>query len=330
MNAEWLRQRMIAIKGNEATVRLRCRRMKSMLAWGSLDRDKNPAIYQSRFCATFHVGCRNRLVRRNITMTEAQRVYRELKQDVVTCRLAPGLSISELEMCTRYGASRTPVREACRRLTEESLMQMVPFRGYSITPLTIEEYRNLHELQTIVEPVVAGLAAERATPEQLKEIEGWATYEYNVGQKNSYYTFLEWNRNFHISIAAASRNKSLLEIVTNAQTRLMRYYYLVIIMDSYGPQLVSEHREMVWALRAGNATLARERANEHLEATVQRSMKVSLPSMAMPVYDGTEPEAEEWLWRPGVPVSRAAAKGGGRRRAKKPAIAEASYATKQK
>ena len=78
-------------------------------------------------------------------MTEAQRIYKELKQDIVTCKLAPGLSISELEMCKRYDASRTPVREACRRLGNESLMQMVPFRGYSITPLTIEEYRNLHD-----------------------------------------------------------------------------------------------------------------------------------------------------------------------------------------
>jgi DNA-binding GntR family transcriptional regulator len=230
-------------------------------------------------------------------MTEAQRIYNELKQEIVTCKLAPGLSISEFEMCTRYNASRTPVREACRRLTEESLMQMIPFRGYNITPLTIEEYRNLHELQTIVEPVVASLAAERATPEQLKEIEGWATYEYQVGPKNSYYTFLEWNKNFHICIAAASRNQSLLEIITNAQTRLMRYYYLVIVMDSYGPQLVSEHRELVRALRLGNTALASERASEHLENTVKRSMKVNLPSISLPAPRAVEAEVSGWLWK---------------------------------
>ena len=73
-------------------------------------------------------------------------------------------------------------------------MQMIPFRGYSIPPLTIEEYRNLRELQGAVDPAVAALAAERATQSQIKEIENWASYEYNVGQRNSYYTFLEWNR----------------------------------------------------------------------------------------------------------------------------------------
>jgi DNA-binding GntR family transcriptional regulator len=200
-------------------------------------------------------------------------------------------------MCTRYNASRTPVREACRRLGDESLMQMIPFRGYSITPLTIEEYRNLHELQSVVEPAVAALAAERATQEQLKEIEDWAAYEYKVGQKNSYYTFLEWNKNFHICIAAASRNQSLLEIVTNAQTRLMRYYYLVIVMDSYGPQLVSEHRELVRALRSGNADLARARASDHLENTVKRSMKVDLRSVNLPAETQVNTDFSDWLWK---------------------------------
>ncbi len=230
-------------------------------------------------------------------MTEAHRIYKELKQDIVTCRLAPGLSISELEMCTRYKASRTPVREACRRLGDESLMQMIPFRGYSITPLTIEEYRNLHELQSVVEPAVAALAAERASEEQIKEISGWATYEYKVGQKNSYYTFLEWNRNFHICIAAATRNQSLLEIVTNAQTRLMRYYYLVIVMDSYGPQLVAEHRELVRALKSGNAELARARASDHLENTVKRSMKIDLRSVNLPSERPMNTEYSDWLWK---------------------------------
>src|ERR1700761_7426459 len=79
-------------------------------------------------------------------MTESSRIYWALKQDIVTCTLKPGLSISEQEMCLRYQASRTPIREACRKLCGESLMQMIPFRGYSIPPLTFEEYRNLNEL----------------------------------------------------------------------------------------------------------------------------------------------------------------------------------------
>jgi DNA-binding GntR family transcriptional regulator len=212
-------------------------------------------------------------------MTESSRVYRELKLDVVTCTLEPGLSISEQEMCQRYKASRTPVREACRKLCSESLMQMIPFRGYNIPSLTIEEYRNLNELQAVVEPAVAALAAERATEAQVKEIESWASYEYYPGQKNSYYTFLEWNRNFHISIAAASRNNAFLDVVRNEQTRLMRYYYQVIVMDSYGQELIEEHQHLLRAIKERNPELARARAMEHLSNTSRRSANVDLRSV---------------------------------------------------
>lgn len=227
-------------------------------------------------------------------MTESKRIYRELKQDVVTCILAPGLSISEQEMCERYRASRTPVREACRKLCEESLMQMVPFRGYSIPPLTIEEYRNLRELQAAVDPAVAALAAERATPPQIKEMENWASYEYNVGQRNSYYTFLEWNRNLHICIAAATRNQAYLDVVMNVQTRLMRYYYQVIVMDSYGPELVAEHHDLVRAIKSGNSNLARQRAEEHLTNTTRRSVNIDLRSVNYGMETLLDPKGTEW------------------------------------
>ena len=231
-------------------------------------------------------------------MTEGSRVYSEMKQDVTMCVLAPGSSVSEAELCKRYKTSRTPVREACRRLANEGLVQIVPFRGYTVTPLTIEEYRNLYEVQSILDPMIAGLAAERANAEQIKEIEYWASYEYHTGQKNSYYTFLEWNKRFHIAIAEATGNAALVEMVTNMQARLVRYFFLVITMDSYGQQLVEEHREIVRAIRSGNAQTARECAAEHVTKTVGRSSNVDVRSVSM--QPGALPGADnmEWLHEP--------------------------------
>ncbi len=235
---------------------------------------------------------------KNLHMTEAVRIYRELKQDIVTCKVAPGTALSELVMCTRYRGSRTPVREACRRLCDETLMQAIPFRGYSIPALTIEEYRDLCELQTIVEPAAAALAAQRATEEQLKEIAAWGAFDYHAGQKNSYYTFLECNKNFHIAIVAASQNQALLEIVTNVQTRLMRYYFQVIVMDSYGGQLVEEHRQLVRAIQTRDPVLAQARAMDHLVRTVERSARMDLRSAN---WTGKHPAGDsndsEWLNR---------------------------------
>ncbi len=237
-------------------------------------------------------------------MTESLRIYRELKRDIATCTLEPGLSISEMEMCKQYKGSRTPVREACHRLCSESLMQVIPFRGYSIPPLTIEEYRNLNELQTAVEPMAAALAAERATEEQVKEIESWANYDYEPGEKSSYYTFLEWNRNFHICVAAATGNHALLEVVRNVQTRLMRYYYLVIAMDNYGSQLGTEHQSLVRAIRAKNSDLARTRALEHLTNTNRRSAKIDLHAVNRNKQSLLEEAERDWTSKTPVRTKR--------------------------
>ena len=206
-----------------------------------------------------------------MAITTSDRLYRQMKQDITVCSLLPGAPISEAELCKRYRASRTPVREASRRLESEGLITIVPFRGYFIAPLTLSEFRNLQEVQLIVEPATAGLAAERATPAQIKAIESAGKYEYRVGQKNSYFTFLQRNFELHVGIAEAAQNDHLVEVTTSLQTRLMRFFYLIIAMDAFGPELVNEHEKLITAIRTRNAPLARERAAEHVRRSMERS-----------------------------------------------------------
>lgn len=210
--------------------------------------------------------------------TNSQRVYRSLKHDVVTCALLPGKSLSEQELCRRYHTSRTPVREACRHLEKEGLIKIIPFRGYFVAPLTMTEYHNLNEVQLIVEPAAAALAAQRATPEHLKRIQEWAEYAYRVGNQKSYYTFLERNYRLHVGIAEAAANESLCNIIADVHTRLMRFFYLVISVDSYGPDLVVEHREIIKAIGNRDSEQARVRTAEHIVRTMQRSANLLLAS----------------------------------------------------
>lgn len=210
--------------------------------------------------------------------TSSQRVYRSLKHDIVTCALLPGKSLSEQELCRRYQTSRTPVREACHHLEKEGLIKIIPFRGYFVAPLTMTEYHNLNEVQLVVEPAAASLAAQRATPADLKQIQDWSEYVYRTGNQKSYYTFLERNYHLHVGIAQASANESLCEIVAGVHTRLMRFFYLVISVDSYGPELVTEHREIVKAISSRDSEQARQRSAEHIVRTIQRSANLLLAS----------------------------------------------------
>lgn len=198
-------------------------------------------------------------------------LYRRVRQDIVECELTPGKSFSEAELGRLYNASRTPVREACRRLEHEGLIRITPFRGYSIAPLSVAEFHDLQELQLIFEPSAAALAAERATQKELDEMQQLATYEYRIDDKGSYREFVQANYQLHSLIAQSSKNRRLFDVVTNAHVRLMRFFYLGLSFDSYGPILVSEHIVMVDAIRRGNAEEARQMATDHIRKAIERS-----------------------------------------------------------
>jgi DNA-binding GntR family transcriptional regulator len=211
-------------------------------------------------------------------MMTSERLYRSLKQDITTCVLVPGTPFSEAELCRRYRASRTPVREACRHLEREGLIKIIPFRGYFVAPLTLAQFHDLHEVQLIVDPAAAGLAAVRATPAQLRSMEECAKYQYRVGVRTSYYAFLQRNFQLHVGIAQASQNADLIGIVTSIQTHLMRFFYLIIAMDAYGVELVQEHEKIVAAIRGRDPLQAQRYSSEHIRNTIRRSAGLFMTS----------------------------------------------------
>lgn len=206
-------------------------------------------------------------------------LYRKLRQDIVECELTPGRAFSEAEFGRRYKASRTPVREACRRLEHDGLIQINPFRGYRIAPLSVAEFRDLEEMQLIFEPEAAALAAERASDNEIEEMKRLSTYEYRVGDRSSYREFIQTNYQLHTLIAQSTRNKRLCDVVSNIHIRLMRFFYLGLPFDSYGPALVAEHIRLVDAIGERNASDARYHAGEHIRMAMERSARMLMSAI---------------------------------------------------
>ena len=203
-----------------------------------------------------------------------------MKQDIITCSLRPGSSLTESELARRYALSRTPVREACRRLDDEGLIKIVPFRGYFVAPLTVSEFHQLQEMQLITDPAAAALAARRASAVQVSRLRACARYEYRTGDRKSYFGFLQRNRSLHVGIAESTGNQHLVEVVRTIHTKLMRYFYLGLSLDAYGGTLVAEHCAIVEAIRRHRAEEARSRAAEHVMKTMKRSAKLFLSPAA--------------------------------------------------
>ncbi len=93
--------------------------------------------------------------------TEAGRVYRTLKRDILAREYAPGQPLAEIELAQRYGTSRTPLREALHRLDADGLVRIEPRRGAFVQDVTIADFLEVNELRAILEPYAARLAAPR-------------------------------------------------------------------------------------------------------------------------------------------------------------------------
>ena len=206
-------------------------------------------------------------------------LYPRIRRAIVECELTPGKSFSEAELCRLYHVGRTPVREACRRLEQEGLIQITPFRGYSIAPLSVAEFHDLQEMQLIVEPSAAAFAAKRATPQEIAEMRELASYEYRVGDKQSYREFIRSNYHLHRLIAQSTRNNRLFAVVDNIHIRLMRFFYLGLSFDAYGPALVTEHIGLVDAISAHDVRAARRKAAEHINKAIERSANLLMDAI---------------------------------------------------
>jgi len=118
---------------------------------------------------------------RTLHQAMPQRLYAAVKHAILTGRLAPGGRLVEGVLCEEFQVSRTPLREALNRLAQEGLLVLNPYKGYSVTPLTVTHFRELCELRRILEPGAAALAARRSTPQLVAELEAVAEITYTPG-----------------------------------------------------------------------------------------------------------------------------------------------------
>lgn len=202
------------------------------------------------------------------------RIFEALKAEIITCKLKPGEIFNELEAARRFNTSRTPIREACNRLTRENLLVSVPNKGHFVSPITIRDILDHYQLRFIVETAAAELAAERLTPQELKQLRRLLELERgpkSKDRKENRTAFIEMNRRFHLGIAEATRNRRVVELVEALLLESARLDYF--LMDIY-PEAWTDHREIFAALKARDGSRARAAMARHIQLTQERMSKV--------------------------------------------------------
>ena len=185
-----------------------------------------------------------------------QRAYRELKADIVRGVFDMGERLNESQLSLRYGVGKTPVREALGMLQREGLVEAVPRVGYLTSRVTPQDVEDIFDLRKIVEGAAAEKAATCISEETLQRLEQ-LHWDFGAGDRESYLRFLEENLKFHCTIAEASGNRRLADIVADLLEQTQRLVILRLDISDSLEELVSEHRKLLVALRERDPMKAR-------------------------------------------------------------------------
>ncbi len=193
-------------------------------------------------------------------------VYLELKHKILTGEIASQTRLMEIDLSEKMNVSRTPIREAIKRLADEGLVKVEPRRGAYVANISIKDMLNVFEVREDMEGFVAKLASQRITDEQKVELEKIA-HEYDVAIKRpNKEAIIELDEKFHNFIVDCCNNDTLSELINYVQELSLRFRYLYYDDYTLYESTADQHNRIMKAINEGRSDEARAEADAHVKA----------------------------------------------------------------
>ncbi|NLW48955.1 MAG: GntR family transcriptional regulator [Firmicutes bacterium] len=192
-------------------------------------------------------------------------VFESIREAIISGQLQAGERLMEIQLAEEMGVSRTPVREAIRKLELEGLVAMIPRKGAYVAGLSFKEIADVFEIRGALEGLAAELAAERITEEELEELERYLVRIAEAIDKGDLEKVVANDTDFHSILYQASRNQRLSQIINNLREQIQRFRTTSLSYPGRMKNALEEHRKIVEAISARDGELASKLAHEHIE-----------------------------------------------------------------
>lgn len=202
--------------------------------------------------------------------TTSDYVYHQLRNQIITKKLRAGQRLPEVALARQLEVSRTPVREALRRLANEGMVQLIPNGGARLLAPTRDEIVGTYEVREYLECLAVKKAAYRITPLQICRLEEQVQLEEKSFSDRNLESYLEVNNSFHRIIAEASGNMILADYIDNVLSRT--YVFLVFyetFFDYHTNPSLDEHRAILKALKDHDKYLSIKLMKDHLALSLK-------------------------------------------------------------
>lgn len=192
-------------------------------------------------------------------------VFESLREAIINGILKPGERLMEIQLAEEMGVSRTPVREAIRKLELEGFVVMVPRKGAYVAGISLKDIADVFEVRAALESLAAGLAAERITDDELEALERSLVKVAESTEADDLNSLISADTDFHDILYRASRNERLVQIVSNLREQIQRFRMASLSHPGRMRVALEEHRKIVEAISERNVELAQQLARDHIE-----------------------------------------------------------------
>ncbi|HKM33766.1 MAG TPA: GntR family transcriptional regulator [Lachnospiraceae bacterium] len=192
-------------------------------------------------------------------------VFSTLRQAILTGDLKPGERLMEIHLANRLGVSRTPIREAMRKLELEGLVTMIPRRGAEVAQITEKSLKDVLEVRRALDALSVELACDRINEEELRALEEACSAFEVATRTHDTKKIAQADVALHDIIVKATANNRLTQLVNNLAEQMYRYRFEYIKDESCHAQLIEEHRIIYNSIYNKDKETAARTAKLHID-----------------------------------------------------------------
>ena len=203
----------------------------------------------------------------------AEQIYERVKTMAMTFEIRPGQRVNEVEIAKSLNVSRTPLREALNRLMVEGFLTRAPNRGFIGRPLDAKQVFDLYELRRALEASIAAIACERATDDELLELERFVKSSKDRTEDTNASSLLALDEQFHERVARLTRNEEMVRALKSINARI-HYFRWIDMQNGRRRYTQQEHMRIVKALKERDAPAVASLMEGHISRRLDRIVEV--------------------------------------------------------
>jgi DNA-binding GntR family transcriptional regulator len=198
-------------------------------------------------------------------------VYHQIRSDILTCKLRPGVQFQEKDLVSQFEVSKSPIRDALLKLEELGLVEVMPRKGYRVRRIDLSDVRDMYQLRVMYERECISLMIDQAPDEVLAALD-----RFREGPLDDELSdWIDYNRNFHADLVIHCGNARLARSALELNEHFDRLTYLSVShsADLSLTTFVQEHGEIIDAIQARKRRQAIALSRAHIDSSRSRVLE---------------------------------------------------------